>query len=251
MFFDSHAHYDDKKFDDDRYEILDNMKSKGVSLILNAASSIESSKTCIELAQKYDFVYASVGIHPHDSKSFLPDDVEVLKKLSESSKVKAIGEIGLDYHYDFSPRDIQKKVFVKQILLAKELDLPIIVHEREAAADCFSIIKNFDIKGVYHCYSGSIEMAKEILKRGFYISFAGPVTFSNSTKLLEVVKSIPLDRILIETDCPYLSPMPHRGKRNNSEYVYFIAKKIAELKQEAIEKIAEITMENARRLFEI
>ena len=173
-------------------------------MILNAACDVESARTSILLAEKYDFIYASVGIHPHQSEAAKDNDFNIIRALTKHKKVKAIGEIGLDYHYDFSPREIQKQWLEKQLQLACELDLPVIIHEREAAFDCFEKIKRFPLRGVYHCYSGSAEMANEILKRGFYISFTGSITFANANRLREVVKRIPLDRMLIETDSPYL-----------------------------------------------
>lgn len=254
MLIDSHAHLDDKRFDKDRDEIIKNLKNNDVSIVINPGADLASSIKAVALAQKYENIYAAVGIHPHDAKTMDDDTIEVLKSLLKKDKVIAVGEIGLDYHYDFSPRDIQKKWFREQIKLAKEFNLPIIVHDREAHKDVYDILKEEQdgtLRGVLHCFSGSVEMAKEYIKMGFYISFAGPVTFKNAKTPKEVVKAIDINRILIETDSPYLTPHPHRGKRNEPLYVRYVAAMIAELKGLTVEEVARITTENTKRLFNI
>lgn len=254
MFFDSHAHLDDTRFDNDRDLLIPQIHASGVDLILNAASDIESSKKAINLADKYDFIYASVGVHPHDAKNMTDEGIAKIKGLAQNKKVVAIGEIGLDYYYNHSDHDTQKKWFSRQLDLADSLNLPVIIHDRDAHGDCMDILKNSNISkfgGVMHCYSGSIEMVKIILNMGMYISFAGPVTFKNAAKITEVAKYAPTDRILIETDCPYLAPEPFRGKRNHSGYVKYIAERLAQIKGLDIEKIAKATKTNAKNLFKI
>ncbi|MCX7923758.1 MAG: TatD family hydrolase [Clostridia bacterium] len=254
MLFDTHAHYDDEKFDNDRYEVLKRVHEGGVSYIINAASNIASSIECIGLAQEFDFVYAAVGIHPHNVSESNDNTIVTLADFAGHERVVAIGEIGLDYYYDYSPREIQKYWFAKQINLAKDLKLPIIVHDRDAHEDTLNIIKverAEEVGGVFHCYSGSVEMAREVLKHNFYISIGGAVTFKNAKKLIEVVKMLPNDRMLIETDCPYLTPEPHRGKRNDSGYIRYVAEKVAEIKGISVEEVAKITANNAKTLFRI
>lgn len=254
MLFDTHAHLDDKKFDDDREQVIEECKADGISLILNSASNISSSLKAIGLAKKYDFIYASVGVHPHDVKDMENDTIQVLRELAANPKVRAIGEIGLDYHYDYSPREVQRKRFAEQIQLAKDLKLPIIVHDRESHEDTMEILKKTNAKecgGILHSFSGSVEMARECLKLGFYLSISGPITFKNNRKTIEVVKEIPLDMLLIETDSPYLTPEPFRGKRNNPRYVKHVAEKIAEIKEISFEEVAAKTMENGKRVFRI
>lgn len=254
MLIDSHAHLDDRRFDKDRDKIIKNLKNNDVSIVINPGADLASSIKAVALAEEYENIYAAVGIHPHDAKTIDHDTIEVLRSLLKKDKVIAVGEIGLDYHYDFSPRDIQRKWFREQIKLAKEFDLPIIVHDREAHKDVYDILKEEQdgtLRGVLHCFSGSVEMAKEYIKMGFYISFAGPVTFKNAKTSKEVVKAIDINRILIETDSPYLTPHPHRGKRNEPLYVRYVAAMIAELKGLTIEEVARITTENTKRLFNI
>ncbi len=252
MFFDSHAHYDDKRFDEDRDELLEGLQKQGVSFVLNVASNIASSLDCIQLAKQYDFIYASVGVHPHDVDGMTENALSLLEELAGYDKVAAIGEIGLDYYYDHSPRDMQKYWFRKQIQLAKQLNLPVIIHDRDAHADSLSIVMDEDISdigGVFHCYSGSWEMAQKLIDMGIYISIAGPVTFKNAKKTVEVVKNLPIDKMLIETDAPYLTPVPFRGERNDSVYMRFTAEKIAEIKGIPLEEVAHHTLENAKKLF--
>ncbi len=254
MLFDTHAHMDDDRFDPDRDEMIKRCFEEGVSLILNAGSNMATSVKSIGLADKYDGIYASVGVHPHDASTMDEASIEVLANLAAHKKVKAIGEIGLDYYYDYSPRDIQKKRFIQQIDLARQLKLPIIVHDRDSHQDVMDIFKNTGVKsvgGVLHSFSGSVEMARECLKLGLYLSISGPVTFSNAKKTVEVVREVPLDMLLIETDSPYLTPVPNRGKRNYPAYVRFVAEKVAEIKGITFEEVAQKTMENGKRLFSI
>ena len=250
MYFDTHAHYDDRRFNEDRDELLKSMESGGVSLILNAGSSMRSTKFSIKLAENYPFIYASAGVHPHDAKSMSDDTITELEKLSVHPKVKAVGEIGLDYHYDFSPRDIQRKRFREQMELARSIKKPVIIHEREALSDTLDMLREFsDLPGVVHCFSGSWETAKIILNMGWYLSFTGVITYKNARKSLEVLEKMPVDRIMLETDSPYLSPEPMRGRRNSSLHLPYIAEKIAGACRITIEETAALTMENGKRFF--
>lgn len=254
MLFDSHAHLNDERFDEDRDELIKSLKEKGVDLVLNVGADIESSIESIELSKKYDFIYASVGVHPHYVSELNDSSIHNLRKLAQNEKVVAIGEIGLDYYYDNSPREIQKEWFIKQIELANELKLPIIIHDRDAHQDTFDIIKKYkstDIGCVIHCFSGSVELAREYIKMNCYISIPGTVTFKNNRKTVEVAKEIPLEYLLIETDSPYMAPTPHRGKRNDPSLVQFVADKIAIEKGISYEKVCEVTKENAKKLFNI
>jgi len=252
MYFDTHAHYCDKRFNDDRDELLGSMPDAGISLILNSGSSLRSSRFSLEMAERYSFIYASVGVHPHDSKSMTDETVTELKELLLHPKAMAVGEIGLDYHYDFSPRDIQRKRFCEQLDLARFLDKPVIIHEREALLDTLETIRDYnDLTGVLHCFSGSWETAKIVLDMGWYLSFTGVVTFKNARRALEVLEKMPADRIMLETDCPYLSPEPNRGRRNSSLYLPYIAAKVAEVRGITTEEVAAITTENGKRFFGI
>ena len=257
MFFDSHAHYDDDRFNEDRHELLSLMPQNKVSYIVNAAADIHSSNEGTRLAEEYSFIYAAVGVHPHSVEELDETDqgkttLDYLEKLAKHPKVVAIGEIGLDYYYEHSPREIQRVWFQRQMELAKKVDLPIIVHSRDAAKETFDMIRESRLnKGVIHCYSGSAEMALEYIKMGFYIGIGGTVTFNNARRSVEVVEQIPLESIVIETDCPYLTPMPHRGKRNDSSYLSYIANKIADIKNITIEEVAKVTQNNAKILFSI
>lgn len=254
MLFDSHAHYNDKKFNEDRYEILSQMSQNNVGLIMNSCSSLDEVKDIFEICEKFPFVYASVGIHPHEVENLKESDMEMLKEYTNNPKVKAIGEIGLDYYYDFSPRDLQQKWFARQVDVARELKLPVIIHDRDAHKDCMDILRNHHISeagGVFHCYTGSVEMAREILDWGMYIAFGGSLTFKNSVRPVEVAKYVPLDRIVIETDCPYLTPVPHRGKRNSSLYIHYVAEKLAYIRGISVEEIEQITFDNAKKCFNI
>ena len=252
MFFDTHTHLDDERFDDDRHELIDSIYKSGVTLMVNIGADLKSSKASVELAGRYDFIYAAVGVHPHDAASLKEADMDTLRKLADHPKVVAVGEIGLDYYYDNAPRDTQKKWFRRQIELARELNLPYIVHDRDAHGDAMEVIKSTGYyNGVFHCYSGSAQMAKELVDLGFYISFAGPLTFKNGKKPQEVAKEVPMERLLIETDSPYLTPEPHRGKRNDSSYVRFVCEKLAEIKGISVEDAASITKENGKNFFGI
>ncbi len=254
MLFDSHAHYDDSRFDEDRFSVLESMKDNNVGGIMNACAALSDIPLIIEMAEKYPFMYASVGVHPSDVEELSEDGIEIIKNAAKHQKVKAIGEIGLDYYYDDVPRDIQKKWFIRQIELAKELSLPIIVHDRDAHADTVDILKQTNAKsvgGVLHCFSGSVEMAKEILDLGFYIAFGGTLTFKNARRAVEVAEFVPLDRILIETDSPYLAPVPEWGKRNDSRLMKYVAEKLSEIKGVSVEEIEKITFQNAKKCFSI
>lgn len=249
---DSHAHYDDEQFDIDRDEVLNKCVEAGVTHIVNAASDLESSKKSIELSRQYYFVYAAVGVHPHEASGWKNDTYDTLKVLSAEKKVVAIGEIGLDYHYDFSPRDVQKNVFARQIDLARSLKLPIIVHDRESHKDILDIIKSekaYETGGVLHCFSGSVEMAREVLDLGFKIGIGGSVTFKNAVRPVEVVRYAPLDMLLVETDCPYLSPVPLRGRRNWSGNIKYVIEKIAQIKDIDYSEVEKATTDNAINLF--
>lgn len=252
MYFESHAHYDSEQFDDDRYEVIESLKNSGVDYVINVGADMKSSLTSIELSRKYDFIYAAVGVHPHDAENVKAEDYEKLSSYLKEDKVVALGEIGLDYYYDLSPRDIQRQVFKNQLDICENAKKPVIIHSREASQECFDMIKDSRVRrGVIHAFSGSTEMAKEYIKMGFYIGVGGIVTFKNARKLVEVVENIPLERILIETDSPYLSPVPVRGTRNNSQNLKYITEKIAQIKQISPEKVAEITRKNAVSLFDI
>ncbi|QEK13376.1 TatD family deoxyribonuclease [Crassaminicella thermophila] len=254
MLFDSHAHLDDKRFDKDRNQVLENAIENGISYILNPGADFETSVKAVELANEYDMVYAAVGVHPHDAKDVDDMTLALLKGLAKKPKVVAIGEIGLDFHYDHSPRDVQREVFRKQIALAKEVKLPIIIHDREANDDVMRILKEekaFDTGVVLHCFSGSAELARQYINLGAYISIAGPITFKNARKTVEVVEKIPLEYLFIETDSPYLTPVPFRGKRNEMAYVKYVAEKIAQIKGISFEEVAYQTTENAKRFFGI
>lgn len=255
MLIDSHAHIDDQKFNEDREAVLENAQAAGVEIIINPGADEASSYRAVEMSEKYPMVYATVGIHPHDAKDYEPQKHDVLlKEWAQKEKVVAIGEIGLDYHYDYSPRDIQQDVFIRQLIIAKEVKLPIVIHNRESMEDMVRILKEHftpEYGGIMHSYSGSVEMAKVFLEMGFYLSISGPLTFSNARKLPEVVAMMPLDRLLVETDSPYLTPTPHRGKRNEPAYVRFVAAEIARIRGISLEEVSEITTENTRKAFGI
>lgn len=252
MYFDSHAHLDDRAFRDDREEILDSLTDAGVGYLMNIGCDLPSSLRSIDLAHRFPFIWAAVGSHPDDAAQVNDVRIALYRQMCSDERVKAIGEIGLDYHYEDPPREIQLPAFRKQLELAAELDLPVIVHEREAHADGMELIREFPtVTGVFHCYSGAVEMAKELVSRGWYIGFTGVITFKNARKAVEVAQTIPLDRILIETDCPYMAPEPHRGRRNDSRWVPLVAQKIAELRGLSPETVEQATTENAMRLFRI
>ncbi|TCL00051.1 TatD DNase family protein [Natranaerovirga hydrolytica] len=254
MIFESHAHYDDERFDHDREILLKEMPQKGIGYILNVAAHLESAKKSVKLSEQYDYIYCAVGVHPHDAHTLEDNVLNELEALTKHKKVVAVGEIGLDYYYDNAPKAIQKEGFIKQIELAKKVNLPIIVHSREAAKDTMDIIKETAIKntgGVIHCYSYSYEVAKEYVDMGFYIGIGGVVTFKNAKKLIEVVEKIPLEHLLIETDCPYLAPVPNRGKRNDSTNLVYVAQAIAQIKNIEYDEVVKVTRENAIKLFGI
>ena len=249
--FDTHAHYDDEKFDDDRAQVLSSLKDGGVCGVIDCGCDLSSSLKAIELSDKYGFVYAAVGIHPHETAEAGANDFDEIKKLLSKEKVVAVGEIGLDYHYDFSPREVQLTFFERQIILSKELDLPIIVHDREAHEDTMNLLKKHRPKGVVHCFSGSAEMAKEVLKLGMYIGLGGSVTFKNARKPLEVAAIIPDDRLLLETDCPYMAPVPLRGSRCDSTMIAYTAQKLAEVRGCEVQSLIDKCRANAKELFKL
>ena len=252
MIFDTHAHYDDKAFDEDREELLASMPEKGVGLIVDPGCDVMSSKTALALTERYPFVFAAVGIHPEELGEDPHSALDEIRQLAAHEKCRAIGEIGLDYYWDVSRKEEQKEIFAAQLALACELGLPVIVHDREAHGDCLEIVSRFPAaRGVFHCFSGSAETAEELLQRGWYLGFDGPVTYKNARKALEVLAITPLERLLLETDSPYMSPVPMRGKRNDSSNLVYIINKIAEVKGLAPEEIERITFENGKRLFRI
>ena len=251
MLFDTHAHMDDHAYDEDRQQLLESLPGLGVGLVMNPGCSAESSRNVDRLTRQYDYIYGAVGSHPDAADEVDEALLEEYRTLcKQNPKIKAIGEIGLDYHYEDIPREIQQKAFRMQMELAKELDLPVIVHERDAHEDGMKIVTEFpEVTGVFHCYSGSAEMAKCLVARVWYIGFTGVLTFKNARKALEVAASIPLDRIVIETDCPYMAPEPFRGKRNDPGKIYRMAEKLAEIRGLSVEEIQRITTENGKRLY--
>lgn len=250
MYFDTHAHYDSGAFNADRFEILDAMAEGNVGLIVNPGCDLISSKAAIELAERYDFVYAAVGWHPEDIDKLSDEAFEEMAKLAEHPKCLAIGEIGLDYYWDATHKDEQKALFRRQIELALKLGKPIIVHDREAHGDSMEIVLDYpQLRGVFHCYSGSAEMAAELLKRGWYLGFDGPITYKNARKAIEVLEMCPLDRLVVETDSPYLTPVPNRGKRNDSRQLKYVVEKIAEIKGLTAEEVENASFENGKRLY--
>ena len=252
--FDTHAHYDADAFDADRMEVLSSMPGQGVELILNPGCDLKSSQTAVELAERFPFVYAAVGVHPEECADWNAEhDIPVLEALAQNHKVRAIGEIGLDYHWaENPPRELQQQAFHAQLELAEKLDLPVIVHDRDAHHDCLEIVRAHpNVTGVYHCYSGGVEDAKTLMKLGWMISFTGSITFKNARRALEVIDLLPLDRMMIETDSPYMSPEPFRGRRNDSGRVHLVAEAIARRKGLDPEEVARITLENGKRFFRI
>ena len=247
--FDTHAHYDDEAFDADRDAVL----AAFDGLVIDPGCTLASSQAAVDLTARHSHVYAAVGIHPENCGDFVPEHMDALRRMAREPKVVAIGEIGLDYYWpENPPRDFQQQVFRAQLELALELDLPVIVHDREAHGDSLAIVKEYPaLRGVFHCYSGSVEMARELLDLGWYLGFDGPVTYKNARRAPEVAAVTPLDRMLIETDSPYMTPVPHRGERNDSAYVYLVAEKLAEWKGVPVEQLARATLENGKRLFRI
>ena len=252
MLFDTHAHYYASAFDQDRDQVLASLPGEGVGLVLCPGNDLDTSRESIRLAEKYPYVYAAAGVHPEDALG-LPDDwLDQVEAIAAHPKVKAIGEIGLDYYWKEVPHDLQKEVFRAQLALAEKLNLPVIVHDREAHGDSLAIVKEFpNVRGVFHCYSGSAEDAKTLIKLGWYLSFTGTITFKNARKAPEVIAAVPMDRIMVETDSPYMAPTPFRGKRCDSRYVYRMAETIGEIKGLSREKVEQITTENGKRLFGI
>ena len=249
--FDTHAHYDDESFDGDRYEVLDELFQNGVCGIINCGCTVASSRESLELAHRYEGVYAAVGIHPQNAMEETEASFDVIRQLSRDEKAVAIGEIGLDYHYDYTPKEMQLAFFEKQLILANELDLPVIVHDREAHEDCVNLILKHRPRGVMHCFSGSLETAKQLMEIGFYIGLGGSVTFKNARKPAEVAANIPLERILLETDCPYMTPVPLRGRRNRSDLIAYVAEKIAELRGIEAQAVVDAARQNTKDLFGI
>lgn len=254
MIFDSHAHYDDEAFGEDRDNLLNRMKENGITHIVNVGASMESTKSSIALAEKYDFIYAAAGVHPSDTEELTEEKYRELCRLIENKRVVAVGEIGLDYYWDEPEREIQKKWFVRQLHTAMERDKPVIIHSRDAAADTLDIMKAenvWDTGGVIHCFSYSVEMAREYLNKGYYIGIGGVLTFHNAKKLKEVAEYTPLSQIVLETDCPYLAPVPNRGKRNSSLNLPYVIDALAQIKGIDKAKVEQVTYENARKLYRI
>lgn len=252
MYFDTHAHYDDKAFDEDRDILLSSLPEKGIDYIINPGCDEKSSAAAIAMAEKYPHVYAAVGFHPGEIENLGYNSLDEIEELARHPKCVAIGEIGLDYYWDDSRKGDQKELFKAQLRLALDLDKPVIVHDREAHEDSLRAVSAFTgLRGVFHCYSGSVEMARELLKRGWYLGFDGPVTYKNARKAIEVLEMCPIDRVLIETDSPYLSPVPQRGKRNDSTNLCYIVEKLAEIKGISPEEAAAQTMLNGKTLFDI
>lgn len=252
--FDTHAHYDDEDFDADRYELLESMKEHGVGTIVNIGASMRSCKTTLALAEKYPFVYGALGVHPSDCGTMTEEDIQWIKANAANEKIVAIGEIGLDYYWDNVERDVQKKWFVRQLEIAKETGLPVIIHSREAAQDTLEIMKaehKDTTGGVIHCFSYGVEMAREYLNMDYFIGVGGVLTFKNGKKLKEVVEYAPMDKLVLETDCPYLAPVPYRGKRNSSLYLTHVVEEMAAIKGMSVEDVIRVTAENAKRLYRL
>ena len=249
--FDTHAHYDDSRFDEDRKELLCGLSEKGVSYIVNCGCDLKSSLTTLALSESFDFIYAALGVHAHEAEEATENDLKEIEKLYSNKKVVAVGEIGLDYHYDFSPRERQLEIFERQLILANKLQLPVIIHDRESHEDTMNLLKKHRPEGVVHCFSGSAEMAKEVVKLGMYIGIGGAVTFKNARKPVEVAEYLPLDRLLLETDAPYMTPVPFRGQRCDSSHIAYTAEKIAEIKGIDVQELIDICNNNAKNLFSI
>jgi len=254
MYFDTHAHLDDEQFVLDQEAVITRAEEAGVELIVNVGYNVTSAQQTVELTQKYAFIYGAVGLHPHEAQDLTDDVCHEIRELAKKSKVVAIGEIGLDYYYDHSPRGTQQQAFREMIRLAKEVRLPLIIHDRDAHEDTLRIVKEekaAEVGGIFHCYSGSLPLAKEIIKMGFYLALGGALTFKNARKTVEIAREIPLEYLLIETDCPYLTPVPYRGKRNEPAYVVKVAEAIAEIKGLSVAEVAQATLNNGKRLLEI
>ena len=253
MLFDTHAHYDDEAFDPDRELLLESLPQRGVALVVNPGCDLESSRKAVAYSAEYPHVYAAVGIHPENCGGFTPADMDALRQLAQQPKVVAIGEIGLDYYWaENPPKELQQEVLRRQLALAQELRLPVIIHDRDAHADTLAIVREFpQVTGVFHCFAGSVEMAQALIKMGWMLSFNGAATFKNAKKAPEVIAAVPLEKLMIETDAPYLTPVPHRGERNDSSYVRFVAEKIAEIKGISAEEVEKATWENGKAFFGI
>ena len=253
MLFDTHAHYDDEAFDPDRELLLESLPQRGVALVVNPGCDLESSRKAVAYAAEYPHVYAAVGIHPENCGGFTPADMDVLRQLAQQPKVVAIGEIGLDYYWaENPPRELQQQVLRSQLALARELRLPVIFHDRDAHADTMDIVREFPrVRGVFHCFAGSVEMARELVDRGWYLSFNGAATFKNARKAPEVIRAVPMERLMIETDAPYLTPVPYRGRRNDSTYVHLVAERIAQLRDMTPAAVEQATWSNGKRFFGI
>lgn len=254
MLIDSHAHLDDRRFNRDRDMIIKKLEENGIELVINIGADLKTSIASVSLAEKHKNIYATVGVHPHSAKQVDESTIEILRSFASREKVVAIGEIGLDFYRDLSPRDVQRKWFKEQLKLAKQVNLPVVIHSRDADQEVFDTLKEAQdgtLRGVLHCYSGSAELAREFIKLGFYISLAGPVTFNNARVPREVAKAVPLDKLLIETDAPYLTPEPYRGKRNEPIYVKYVAGTIADIKGISYEELAKATNRNTKELFGI
>ena len=249
--FDTHSHYDDEQFDSDRYSLLESLPDKGVIGIVSCGIDTETSMANMELAHKYGFMYFATGFHPEDLEGHSLGELDTIEALAKDEKCVAIGEIGLDYHWMSSTKEKQKEFFKAQIELAKRLDMPVIVHDREAHGDTLEILKETAPKGVLHCFSGSVEMARDVIKLGMFIGMNGVATFKNARKSLEVIKEIPLERLVLETDCPYLCPVPYRGRRNDSSYIPYIAERIGEVLNMSAQEVLDITAQNAKRLYDL
>lgn len=251
MIFDTHAHYDDEAFNEDRDTLLQNMKQSGVDRIVNIGANMQTSRNTVELTGCYDFIYGAVGVHPSDVYDMTEADIETLREWSRLDKILAIGEIGLDYHYPDTDKEMQQKWFIRQLQLAREEKLPVVIHSRDAAADTLAIMQEHgrELGGVIHCFSYTKEMAAEYLKLGYYIGIGGVLTFKNAKKLVEAVEMIPLERLVLETDAPYLAPDPYRGKRNESSYLTYVAQKLAQIKGVTYEEVVEQTTKNAQDMY--
>lgn len=253
MLIDVHAHYDDKRYNGERDEVISDVKKSGVDIVINSGSSIKTSRTSSELSMKYDFIYASVGVHPHESERTPDNTLDILEDLLKNKKVVAVGEIGLDFYHNFSDINSQRKWFKKQMDFAAEVKYPVVIHDRDAHGETLEMVKKYKdiVNGVFHCYAGSVEMARELVKLGYMMSFGGVCTFPNAKTCREVIREIPADYILLETDCPYLAPHPHRGKRNDSRYLRLIAAQVAEIKNMPEDELILKTGGNALRCFNI
>lgn len=252
MFIDSHAHYNASAFSEDRDEVLASLPENGIEKVVNIGDNMEASRICLEMAEKYPFVYAAVGVHPEHADEVTSEALRILETMAAHEKAVAIGEIGLDYYYDDVPRDVQRAAFRQQLILARRLDMPVVIHDREAHGDCLEILKEERItRGVMHCFSGSVEFMREVTRLGLHVALGGVVTYKNAKNAVDVAKEVPLDKLLLETDCPYLSPVPNRGKRNSSLNLKYTAEKIAEIRGIDVGTLAVLTTENTKRLFKI